>query len=84
MKKTLILLVFSLIIMVSGCARVDEVPVDVEPKDVCVTCHEEENKKPQIPCVYEAKVVNYSSKCDCSYEFPVTVRKISSCKGGSL
>ena len=84
MRKTLALLAFSLIFIISGCARVDDVPVSVKEKDVCVTCDANEEKRPQVPCAYKAKVVNYGNECDCSYAFPVTVRRVSSCGGGAL
>jgi len=80
MKKYFILSILSFTFAISACSRIDAVPVYVQKQKPCNTT----KKKPELPCTHSTRVVNYTQQCNCSEDFPVTVRKVSDCNSGDL
>jgi len=87
MKKGMIILFASFMVLLSGCIRIEIEPEKSEPAPVvqiepamaveCKTCIEKENKN----CAQEVNTVVYKSSCNETCGFPVSVRVPSNCKG---
>lgn len=77
MKRITVLFALFFILVISGCSKIDVVPVYVQP-DTCTDCEE----KPV--CAKETKVIRYQGACSGSCGYPVTVRKTSDCDRGGM